>query len=647
MRQLFMLFISSVGRCIHRQSHPVACWVKAIIIVAGSSPLVHASTDDLVLGYAGAFSGGGFGRGWSMALDSAGNRVISGDFYDSQDCDPGPGTFNLTSGGSPGAFVCKLDPSGSLLWAAALGGDAHGQDVAIDSADNVYVTGEFYGTGDFDPGPGVLNLSDSGGRNTYICKLDTAGALVWGVSVGGAGQSIAIDGAGNVYVTGYFAGTSDFDPGAGVFNLTSAGSGDVFACKLSSSGEFQWAVRIGGSEGDHGYDVAVDGAGNVHLTGRFADTVDFNPGSGTFTLSAGANECVFVCKLDTSGLFQWARSLRDVGSDNGLGIAVDATGNSYSTGYFQGTADFDPGAGTFNLTSAGSPDAFLWKLDAAGAFLWARQLGGSETDAGYSPVLDWANNVYLVGSFEDRMDFDPGPGFEEAVSAGRSDAFVWKLDESGELVWAGTMGGGNIDEIFGCAIDPAGNLHITGSFRASGDYDPGPGNFELVNAGSGDVSIIKLEPQSLPLANPDMGDTLADTTLVTLTVPSANTLTANDADANTLATLIVTAFDITSARGAVVVVNSDGTFTYDPTTVAAFQVLAPDESLMDTFTYTISDGIDSATGTVTVEVFGKGTGLPATGAWGILATVAALALVGRRYIGVGLGRAGDCVRGSD
>ena len=175
------------------------------------------------------------------------------------------------------------------------------------------------------------------------------------------GNSIAVDGIGNVYTTGRFKGTADFNPGAGTFWLTSAGGYDIFISKLDASGNFLWAKRMGGTNDDSGWSIIVDGSGNVYTTGYFTGMADFDPGAGTFWLTSAGYE-IFISKLDASGNFIWAKKTDGTISDIGMYIAVDGSGNVYTTGSFDGTADFDPGAGTFNLTSAGNSDIFVLKL---------------------------------------------------------------------------------------------------------------------------------------------------------------------------------------------------------------------------------------------------------------------------------------------
>ncbi len=324
--------------------------------------------------------------------------------------------------------------------------------------------------------------------------------FVWARSMGGTVESeiaiaIAVDGDGNVYTTGSFGGTADFDPGPGTFNLTSAGSVDVFVSKLDSDGDFVWARSMGGGVSDVPQGIAVDGDGNVYTTGRFDGTADFDPGAGTFNLaSAGGGASFFVRKLDSAGNFVWASSVGPATRGVFRVVPVDGDGNVYAAGAFIAAADFDPGAGTFNLTPVGERDIFVWKLDSAGNLVWASSMGGPGVDEAQGIAIDGSGNVYTTGRFDGTADFDPGPGTFNLTSAGQQDIFVSKLDSAGNFVWARRMGGGSMDVGRGIAVDGDGNVYTSGQFKSTVDFDPGPGTFNLTSAGNFDIFISKLEP---------------------------------------------------------------------------------------------------------------------------------------------------------
>lgn len=310
------------------------------------------------------------------------------------------------------------------------------------------------------------------------------------------GQSVAVDAGGNVYATGSFSGTADFDPGVGVNNLNSVGDVDVFISKLDASGNLIWAKSCGGLSNDYGQCIKVDLQGNVYVTGWFHGTVDFDPGPGTFTLSSNANYDAFILKLNPAGDFVWAGGFGGgTSSNSGQSLVLDQAGNVYVTGYFLGTADFDPGAGTFNLVSAGSNDAFISKFDVSGNLVWAKSIGGTGSDRGLAIALDAVGNVYTAGHFESTVDFDPGPATYTLITASLTDVFISKLDASGNFVWAKSMGGVDYDTAESMAVDASGNVYTTGRFGFMGnapDFDPGPGTYTLAPAGGYDIFVFKL-----------------------------------------------------------------------------------------------------------------------------------------------------------
>lgn len=320
-------------------------------------------------------------------------------------------------------------------------------------------------------------------------------AKQFGSSVNDIGNSISLDAGGNVYTTGEFSFMVDFDPGAGVFNLSSAGAKDIFISKLDNSGNFVWAQRIGGTSDDVGTSIYIDAVGNIYLTGEFQGSVDFDPGVGTFSLtSLGANDA-FVLKLNSSGNFLWAKQLGGTSAQSGASIKVDAAGNVYSTGNFYATADFDPNGPVFNLTSSGFSDIYISKLDASGNFIWAQKLGGTNYDNVTSISIDNSGNVLTTGNFEGISDFDPGVGVFTLSVVQSKEIFISKLSSGGAFVWAkqiGNSANAAYDDIgYSITSDANGNVLTTGTFYGTVDFDPGPGTY-TVPGQANDVFVLKL-----------------------------------------------------------------------------------------------------------------------------------------------------------
>jgi len=492
-------------RSISRRVFPVL--ILLMYVLTGALPVraevfirpLLASGDYL---WARSIGGPSEDAGSDIEVDLAGNVYTAGFFDGTVDFDPGSSTTNLTSIGTSDMFVSKLNGNGNLVWAKSTGGagDEESRSITVDATGNVYTTGGFAGTADFDPGPSTTNLTSVGDFDVFVSKLDSNGNFLWAKRIGGTGSeegsSITVDSSSNVYTTGSFEGTVDFDPGAGTANLTSMGGADIFISKLDGHGNFAWAKRIGGAvniNGDWPNNIIVDSSSNIYTTGAFEGTVDFDPGAGTANLISAGESDIFVSKLDSNGNFVWAKTMGGVTYEEGIGIVIDLSGNVYTTGIFLGTADFDPGVGTANLISAGESDIFVSKLDSNGNFVWARSLSGTNNEGSIDITVDSSSNVYTTGAFEGTVDFDPGAGTANLISAGSLDIFVSKLDGNGNFVWAKAMSGASFEVSNAITLDLSGNTYTTGLFVGTVDFDPGPSTTNLTSAGGGDIFISKLE----------------------------------------------------------------------------------------------------------------------------------------------------------
>ncbi|WMX15899.1 SBBP repeat-containing protein [Aureispira sp. CCB-E] len=383
------------------------------------------------MGGTNSFNGG---VGLAIAVDNWGNVYTVGYFSDTVDFDPNGGVHNLISTGNWDIFVQKLDSNGNFLWAKSMGGADTDEAISmvLDDLGNVYITGHFHGTVDFDPNGGVYNLT--GSNPAFVQKLDSNGNFLWVKSMGSflgtnEGKSITLDDLGNVYITGHFQGTVDFDPNGGVYNLSSVGSTDIFIQKLDNAGNFLWARSMGGNTTDYGYSIAVDNIGGVYTSGLFRETVDFDPGVGIYNLISTGDWDVFVQKLDSNGNFLWAKNMGGPKNDVGTSIALDDLNNIYITGQFQDTADFDPGVGITNLIATGNYDRFIQKLNSAGNFLWAKSIGANRFFMETSVALDNSNNIYLIGGFNGAVDFDPNE--ERSTLTGNWNMYLQKLIQKG------------------------------------------------------------------------------------------------------------------------------------------------------------------------------------------------------------------------
>jgi len=440
-----------------------------------------------------------------ITTDAIGNVYVTGIYSGTVDFDPGPNVENLTSVGSSGSgdiFIQKLDSSGSFLWAKSMGGAGSffhfGWAITVDNEGGVYVTGAFEYIVDFDPGVGIFNLTSQGGRDIFIVKLDSNGNFSWANSMGSSalsenGFSISSDVMNNIYVSGNFENTVDFDPSNGVFNLTSLGGSDMFITKLDSAGNLIWAKSFESSANNYSW-ITVDCNQNdvIYLTGRFENSVDFDPGSGVSSLTSLGGTDIFIVKLDSAGNLLWVKSEGGLSSDHGQYINTDKLGNIYITGRFQGTADFDPNTGTIYKNSNGSDDMFIQKLDQNGSLIWIKTIGGALSDWIGHACIDTFGNVYLAGAFMDTVDFDPGISISNIISKGGRDIFIQKLDSNGNFIWVNSFGSLD-DDLGSIALDDNANIYSTGTYRDTVDFDPNGGVFNLIQTGINvDSYILKL-----------------------------------------------------------------------------------------------------------------------------------------------------------
>ncbi len=377
----------------------------------------------------------------------------------------------------------------NLAWVKDIGGtsDDQGNSIAVDALGNIYATGFYSGTVDFDPSLVVNNLTAVGLNDVFVSKFDALGNLVWIKTFGGvagdAGISILLDSTANVYVSGNFNGVVDFNPSTSVYNLNSGNNEAVFILKLNSLGNFIWANAIGGSNGYiNTTSMSLDHLGNLHATGVFSGVVDFDPGliaydlisSNVFDLDA------YILKLDFNGNFVWAKSIGETGYILSNSITVDAESNVYTTGYYAGLIDFDPDTGIYILNSSGFADIYISKLDPNGNFVWVKNISSDSAESGRSICSDNLGNVYITGSYQGTLDFDPSSSIFNLSPLKEEDVFILKLDTSGNFIWAKSIGGNSYDLGSNIVTDSYGNVYISGDYSDTVDFDPGLGTFQMI-----------------------------------------------------------------------------------------------------------------------------------------------------------------------
>jgi hypothetical protein len=401
-------------------------------------------------------------------VDASGNIFAVGSFEGTVDFGGGP----LLSAGWFDIFVVKFDPNGNHLWSQRFGdGSSQGaRSAAIDGSGNVTVTGVFWGTADFGGGP----LTAAGNGDVFLAKFDPTGNHIWSKRFGDPGTQeiarMATDLPGNVLVTGGFQGTIDFGGGP----LVSAGDDDVFLAKFSPNGNHVWSRRFGGPEAQHGFCVAADISGNVFVAGSARGEVDF--GGGVLVSEYDETDIV-LAKFDPNANHLWSKLF---GAGSGLAVATDGDENVILTGRFTRAVDFGGGA---LWSEGGGVDVFVAALDSNGNHCWSRGFGDWYGQYGYGVAVSSDNDIVVTGGFEGAVDF----GGDVLTSAGHDDIFIAQFNATGNHSWSQRFG--NWERQYGSsvAIDGSNNVVVVGTLTGATDFGAGP----LVSAGEEDIFVAK------------------------------------------------------------------------------------------------------------------------------------------------------------
>jgi hypothetical protein len=450
---------------------------------------------------------GGSRIGWDfgdgIALDPAGNAYITGVTYSSTPSNDFPttaGAFDTTyNGGNADVFVSKLNVTGSaLVYSTYLGGSGYddGYEIAVDPVGNAYITG-MTSSSDFPTTPGAFDTSFNGWYDVFVTKLNASGtALVYSTYLGGSnkdyGEGIALDSAGNAYITGWTF-SSNFSTTVGAYDTAYH---SCFVSKLNPSGTgLIYSTYLGGSGGEEGRGIAVDASGNAYIIGVTGS--GFPTTAGVWDTSYNGFQDGFVSKLNPSGTgLVYSTYFGGSDDDYSSDIAVDAFGNTYLTGRTS-SSDFPTTAGAFDTTDNGVWDVFVSKLNSTGSALaYSTYLGGSgDFDYGWDIAVDPVGNAYVTG-YTNSSNFPTTPGaFDTTFNGGGfdlSDVFVSKLNATGSaLAYSTYLGGSGDDGGFNIALDNAGNAYITG-WTDSSDFPTTAGAFDTSLNGGDDVFVTKL-----------------------------------------------------------------------------------------------------------------------------------------------------------
>jgi len=437
------------------------------------------------------------------------DRTFNADFET-----PTPGPIRLM-GGIPrvqyrNVRVTPLDVPPVFQFATAAGsvGDDFVRGLARDPSGNLYIAGAFSGSVTL----GNVTFNTAGGRDIIVAKLDAAGNVIWARQAGGAGDDfghgVAVDNAGNVFLGGSIQFTAQF----GTTTVTSTGQSDGFLAKYDAGGNLHWVRRVGGAGNDAVYAVGTDDAGNATIAGDFSGTANF----GALVLVSAGGLDGFVARFDAAGNPMWAVRHGGAGDNNNPGLRVDPTGVAYVAGSFPNTATF----GVTTLTSRGSNDAFVAKLDNTGAFQWARQFGGPGDDQGNDVAFGPGGAVHLAGRFQGTVT----NGTNVLTTTGGNEIFLTKLDAAGSVLWTRQAGGISNDVAFGVAADGAGNVFVTGTIGGPATFSSTP----VANAGLDDLFITKFDAAGVIQWVKTAGGTLANSGHRVETDAAGNAYVAGD-----------------------------------------------------------------------------------------------------------------------
>jgi hypothetical protein len=504
--------------------------------------------------FAKSFGGSQLDCGYGITCVGNSSFIITGEFYGSVDFDPGTAT-QLLHGPFQNVCLAKYDASGNYIFAKEMG-CSHGQqafdegyDIVTDPTGNIYVCGEFKDTTDFDPGPAVYNLIQSGNlSNMFVAKYSANGAFLFAFSIGNvtghaSANAVKLDASGNIIVVGDFIGTIDFNPSAAVNNLIStSGSDDVFFAKYTSSGAFISTHTLFATNAAENamdcymdnsgaiyvasgcptcadlifakftsagtlvfqktvqnlfpvciYAIRANAAGEIYITGNFQSQCDFDPSATVHNLISNGTS-LFLAKYDSIGNYIYAYACDGNMSQNSKEMELDNNGNIYISGIFYGTADMDFSSGVTNLTTSTYYESvFLAKYSPSAQLKFAFAFGGTpEAPDVYDLTIPNGDKVYLTGIFGDTIDFDPSPAVSNLGVWYYRNAFIATYDTSGNFISVENPAKSDNDPvILSIDVNNTGEILTTGYISYTTDVDPTPATYNLRSDNGADFFLAK------------------------------------------------------------------------------------------------------------------------------------------------------------
>ncbi|MBL7898747.1 MAG: hypothetical protein JNJ99_09445, partial [Crocinitomicaceae bacterium] len=377
--------------------------------------------------------------------------------------------------------------------------DDWGYGVTYDQEKSIYTVGDFAGTADFDSGPGVFNMTAGSSEDLFIQKIDSLGNFEWARQFGStlfvdSGRDVCITSDSCVLIIGICNNISDIDPGPSVVSGSQA-EGKIVLIKLASDGSVLWVKNFGGASSDTGLKVTTDQSGNIYMAGiAYSDSIDFNPGTPNVYMSKEGTFDGWVAKFNSNGDYVWSRMIGGPGSDYVRGLYV--SDYVYVSGQFESNVDFDPLGGGNVISSNGSSDAFIQKMDTLGNVVWTKTFGGIDFDVAYDICETVSHDVIAVGTFKGLVDFNPGI-LDSLVGSTFSDPYVLKLDSLGQFKWVNTVySSSSSEKFYAVCTDTSGNIFVTGGYKGTCAFDT-PIGYNLIQPTGAYENVVYAKLDSL------------------------------------------------------------------------------------------------------------------------------------------------------
>jgi hypothetical protein len=452
----------------------------------------------------------------AVAVDEEGNVYTAGTFREDCDFDPSvSGIQELTAYDFEDIFITKLDASGAFVWVSRFRSTASPapNDIAVDAAGNIYLTGSFSDSLDIDPGPLEEFLTTGNGFiNCFLLKLDATGALQWGYQWGGESDfdqdnvaAMDLSSSGDVVLTGLYYGSVDFDPGPGDVSLP--GPYGTFIMELGSTGQFHWVKGVVGNDNGDSFrarDIAVSLDESILIVGDITGTIDLDPGNGSSIYStASPGDDIGIVSLNSEGAFQWAHGIGGDGFQRGYSVDTDLGNRVLVAGAFDGVTDFDPGSGVEELDPSNGSSVFLLVLSPTGSFVAVRQPGDEYAEGWDSKVRVGPDDaVYLhYGSYAvvtGEMQTIAAHVADPVARGGAAMAlFIERWSPDADLIWSKVL-----YPVWASAsaleIDAGSNIFSTAPFSDTLDVDPNLDVVELIPSGTNRDALVHKMRQCFP-----------------------------------------------------------------------------------------------------------------------------------------------------